>query len=398
VRRIGVAIVGAGPYGLSLAAHLAERGLESAVFGRPMAFWDTIARAAPERYLKSYCFGADIPVPGAAGFSDWSRARGLETFEPCAIADFVEYGLDLQRRFVPNVTHSMVASIRRDGGEFLLGTEAGDAFVAERVIVATGLSCFERIPPELAALPEELLLHSNAVRDFRRYRGRRVAVIGGGQSALEAAALVHEAGGEAELIVREPFIRWMSRVPRERSLLKKLRSPISRLGAGPKAWILTNLPGACRLVPDGPRIRFLHRHLPPEGAWWLRPRVVGIVPTRLATVIRRAAVLGGEVVLALATEGASIRESRYDAAIAATGFRPDLDRLAFLGHELRRGLRRIERAPRLDENFQSSIPGLYFVGPASAASFGPLFRFVVGAHYTSATLAGHLAGAKRWAA
>jgi NADPH-dependent 2,4-dienoyl-CoA reductase/sulfur reductase-like enzyme len=109
-------------------------------------------------------------------------------------------------------------------------------------------------------------------------------------------------------------------------------------------------------------------------------------------------VLGGEVVLALATEGASIRESRYDAAIAATGFRPDLDRLAFLGHELRRGLRRIERAPRLDENFQSSIPGLYFVGPASAASFGPLFRFVVGAHYTSATLAGHLAGAKRWAA
>jgi thioredoxin reductase len=398
VNKTRVAIVGAGPYGLSLAGNLASRGLEISLFGKPMAFWEAIARAAPERYLKSYCFGADIPVPEAPGFSDWSRARGLETFEPCAISDFVEYGLDLQRRFVPLETESMLASIGMTGAKFLLLTQAGDQFVAEHVIVATGLSYFERIPLQLAALPKDLLLHSNAVRDYRRYRGKRVAIIGGGQSALEAAALVHEAGGEAELIVRERFIRWMSRVPRERNLLKKLRSPISRLGSGPKAWVLTNLPGACRLVPDGPRIRFLHGHLPPEGAWWLRSRVEGVVSTRLATVVRGAGMVGEQVALTLSTEGGSIEESRYDAVIAATGFRPDVDRLSFLGRDLRAQMRRIDRAPRLDENFQTSVPGLYFVGPASAASFGPLFRFVVGAHYTAATLAGHLAGMKRRAA
>jgi thioredoxin reductase len=398
VNRTTVAIVGAGPYGLSLAANLASRGVETCLFGKPMAFWERIARAAPRRYLKSYCFGADIPVPEAIGFSDWSRARGLETFEPCAISDFVDYGLDLRRRFVPSITESMLADIRMTGPKFLLRTEAGDELAAERVIIATGLAYFETIPRELGSLPKELLLHSNAVTDYRSYRGKRVAIVGGGQSALEAAALVHEAGGEAELIVRDRLIRWMTRQSRERNLLERLRSPISGLGSGPKAWILTNLPGACRLVPDGPRINFLRRHLPPEGAWWLRPRVDGIVSTRLATVVRGAAVVGEQVTLTLSTNGASAHEGRYDSVIVATGFRPDVDRLSFLGRALREEVRRIDRAPRLDQNFQSSVPGLYFAGPSSAASFGPLFRFVVGAHHTAATLVGHLADRKRKAA
>ncbi|HVO03165.1 MAG TPA: NAD(P)-binding domain-containing protein [Candidatus Cybelea sp.] len=393
-----VAIVGAGPYGLSLAASLAATGVDVALFGRPMAFWETIARAAPERYLKSYCFGADIPVPEPVSFSDWSRARGLESFEPCAMSDFVDYGLDVQRRYVPFVNQAPVENVRASGSRFLLRTESGEEMLAERVVVATGLACFEHVPRELAALSSDLVRHSNAIASYAVYRGKRVAVVGGGQSALEAAALVHEAGGEPELIVRERFIRWMSRTPRERSLLRKLRSPISGLGSGPKAWVLTNLPGACRLLPDGPRIEFLRRHLPPEGAWWLRPRVDGVVSTRLATVVRAAATAGAEVVLTLATENEPDVEGRYDSVIAATGFRADIDRLPFLGRELRDRIRRIDGAPRLDRHFQSSAAGLHFVGPASAASFGPLFRFVVGAHHTTATLVGHIADKRRKAA
>lgn len=363
-----------------------------------MAFWERIAQAAPERYLKSYCFGADIPMPGGIGFSDWSRLRGLETFEPCAISDFVAYGTDLQRRFVPSITESMLANIRLIGPDFLLRTEAGEEILAEQVIVATGLACFETIPRQLACLPNELLRHSNAITDYRSYQGKRVAIVGGGQSALEAAALVHEAGGEAELIVRDRSIRWMSQQPVERSLIAKLRSPLSGLGSGPKAWVLTNLPGACRLVPDGPRIRFLHRHLPPEGAWWLRPRVDGVVCTLLSTVVLGAAEVGGRVSLTLSTGGASKHESRYDSVIAATGFRPDVGRLSFLDDDLRAQVRRIDRAPRLDQRFQSSVPGLYFVGPSSAASFGPLFRFVVGAHYTTQAIVSHLIDRKKAAA
>jgi thioredoxin reductase len=398
VNKVEVAVVGSGPYGLSIAANLASRGVATALFGKPMAFWDTIARAAPERYLKSYCFGADIPVPESIGFSDWSEARGLETFEPCAMRDFVDYGLELQRRFVPFAQESDIVDIRKIGHIFLLRPETGEEVLASHVVVATGLSRFELVPRELTALPAELLLHSNGVKDYRRYKGKHVAVIGGGQSALEAAALVHEAGGEAELIVRDQKIRWMSRLIRERSLLKKLRSPISGLGSGPKAWVLTNLPGACRLVPDGPRINFLHRHLPPEGAWWLRSRVEGKVSTLLGTTVNGASIAGDKVALSLSGDVGSGKERRYDATIAATGFRAAVERLSFLAPDLRDQVRCVDHSPRLDRHFQSSVPGLYFVGPASAASFGPLFRFVVGAHHTTATLTRHLADGKRHAA
>jgi hypothetical protein len=393
-----VAIIGAGPYGLSLAAHLAGRGVETCVFGKPMAFWQTIARAAPERYLKSYCFGTDIPMPQAVGFSDWSRARGLEAFEPCAMGTFADYGLDLQRRFVPFVRETMLLNVGMEGRKFLLQAEDGEALLADRVIIATGLSGFEQIPGSLAALPAALMRHSNAIEDYAGYRGQRVAIVGAGQSALEAAALVREAGGAAELIVRERSIRWMSRLPQERSLFQRLRSPISGLGSGPKAWILTNVPGACRFLPDGPRTDFLRRHLPPEGAWWLKPRVDGVVSTLLATVVQAAAVSGDQVALTLSTDGGPAKTNRYDCVIAATGFRPDVERLRFLAPALRDQVGRIDRAPRLDRHFQSAVPGLYFVGPASAMSFGPLFRFVIGTYHTTATLVGRLAGKRRKAA
>jgi thioredoxin reductase len=390
-----VAIIGAGPYGLSLAASLANRGVDVCVFGKPMAFWKTIARAAPARYLKSYCFGTDIPVPQSVGFSDWSRARGLEAFEPCAMSDVAEYGLDVQRRFVPFVREAMLLNVGMAGRKFLLHSEDGEELIAERVIIATGLSCFEHVPEALSALPAALMRHSNAIEDYAAYRGKRVAIVGGGQSALEAAALVHEAGGAAELIVREGSIRWMTRLPQERTLLQRLRSPISGLGSGPKAWLLTNLPGACRLLPDGSRTDFLRRHLPPEGAWWLKPRVEGNVSTLLATAVSAAKASGEEVTLTLSAHGGSGETRRYDSVIAATGFRADVDRLGFIAQELRDQVHRIDRAPRLDQHFQASVPGLYFVGPASAMSFGPLFRFVVGTYHTTATLVGCLAGKKR---
>jgi thioredoxin reductase len=385
--RTEVAIIGAGPYGLSLAAHLAAAGIETRIFGRPMAFWETIAGAAPERYLKSYCFGTDIPMPvngvaNGARFSDWSAARGLESFEPCAMSAFRDYGLDLQRRLVPFLTATDVASVVALDGGFHLETATGESLRAEQVVVATGLSLFETVPAELKGLPPTHLQHSNAVRDYGVYRGRRVAILGGGQSALEAAALVREAGGLPELIVREPAIRWMSRMPRRRSLLRRLRSPLSGLGSGPKAWVLTNLPGLCRLLPDGPRVDFLQRHLPPEGAWWLRPRVEGLVPTHLGAAITGARMQGDAVAIALSS-GATLE---CDAVIAATGFRVDVDRLGFLAPALRQRIARLAGAPRLDARFQSSVPGLFFAGPSSAVSFGPLFRFVIGAGYTSATL------------
>ena len=245
-----VAIIGAGPYGLSLASHLAHRGVSHRVFGRPMAFWAHVAAAGGERYLKSFCFGTSIstPVPGYT-FADYNTPRGLETFEPCSMANFADYGRWFQESQVPWVEPEDVVGVETEGDGYRVSLQGGTSFKASRVVVATGLAGFATIPQPLAPLPPTHLTHSSRVDDFRVFKGRSVAVVGAGQSALEAVALLLEVGATPQLIAREDKILWQTRVRAQRSLWRKIRSPISGLGTGPKAWALTNFPGLVRHVP-----------------------------------------------------------------------------------------------------------------------------------------------------
>ena len=389
-----IAIIGAGPYGLSLAAHLAARNIEHRIFGRPMQFWSKVAQAGDERYLKSYCFGTDLstPTPGFS-FADYNRPRGLETFEPCSMANFTAYGQWFQQKNVPWVEPSDVAHVAPHSDGFALTLASGERLFALHVVVATGLANFAHVPGALASLPPELAIHSSHITSFSAFKGRRVAVIGAGQSALEAAALLQEAGASPELLVRAATVHWHQRVtPGRRSLWRRLRSPISNLGTGPKAWALCEFPGAMHQIPAAWRIEFVRRHLPPEGAWWLRPRVVDRVPMHFETSIAAASEQGGRVALKLNDAGAGItRKLDVDHVIAGSGFIIDVDRMHFLDPKLRAAVTRLERSPDLDANFQSSVPGLYFIGPTSAMSFGPLFRFVAGAEYTSRIVAASLA-------
>jgi cation diffusion facilitator CzcD-associated flavoprotein CzcO len=191
-----VVIVGAGPYGLSLGAHLSASGVAYRIFGTPMAFWSKIAKAAPERFLKSFAFGTDISAPVTrAGFSEWCSDRGYEAFEPCAMAHFAEYGMWFQRKFVTNLETCRVNHICREGNGFQIGLSNGETLVCDCVVIATGLEYFEKIPEVFSELPLKLVRHSNSIEDYQTFSGLEVAVVGAGQSALEAAALVREAGG-----------------------------------------------------------------------------------------------------------------------------------------------------------------------------------------------------------
>ena len=251
-----VAIIGAGPYGLSIAAHLAARNVEHRIFGRPMQFWSQITDAGGERYLKSFCFGTNIssPVPGSS-FSDYSTPQGLETFEPCSMGQFTAYGLWFQQRNVPWVEPVNVSRVEKQGDAFAVTLENGDCMNATHVVVATGLDYFYHLPRALATLPPNLATHTSKITRFAEYKGRDVAVIGAGQSALEAAALLNEAGARPILLVRASSILWHSRYSRERSLWQRMRAPLSGLGVGPKAWALTNLPGAAHRMPSRWRTR-----------------------------------------------------------------------------------------------------------------------------------------------
>lgn len=390
--KTSIAIIGAGPYGLSLAAHLAARNVEHRIFGRPMLFWSQIAEAGGERYLKSYCFGTNIstPTPGFS-FANYSEPRGLETFEPCSIGDFANYGRWFQKRNVGWLERIDVAQIALLPDGLAVTLADGERFVATTVVIATGLSCFAALPRVLTSLPPSLVTHTSRIARFAAFEGRDIAVIGAGQSALEAAALLHEVGARPQLLARKDSILWQTRVSQLRSLWRRLRSPISGLGTGPKAWALTQFPGAMHRFPQAWRTRFVKNHLPPEGAWWLRERVENRVPIHNGTMVVEAREAAGRVVLRLrdAKDG-SDRELVVDHVIAGTGYDINVERLEFLHPKLRCAIQRLERAPRLNDIFESSVPGLHFVGPASAMSFGPLFRFVVGAEYTARILSQHL--------
>lgn len=383
-----VAIIGAGPYGLSIAAHLAGRKIEHRIFGRPMQFWNQIAEAADKRYLKSYCFGTNLscPSPGFS-FADYNTPRGLETFEPCSMGNFAAYGRWFQENKVPWAEPVDVLHVSRAGDRFALILSNGEHCFADQVIVATGLASFSNVPRALSSLPSNRIRHTSEITEFSSFKGRRVAVLGAGQSALEAAVLLHEAGAEPALLVREQSISWHSRVQRKRSLWRRLRSPITGLGTGPKAWALTRFPRALHRMPDTFRTRFVKTHLPAEGAWWLRERFEGNVPVHFGTEVVAARETQGGVALTVRdARQQTNREMMFDRVIAGSGYTVDVDKLTFLDAALRQKIRRIERSPKLNATFESSVPGLRFVGAASAMSFGPLFRFVVGAEYTAQTI------------
>jgi FAD-dependent urate hydroxylase len=387
-----VVIIGAGPYGLSMAAHLAARKIEHRIFGKPMRFWSQIAAAGNRRYLKSFCFGTNLsaPTPGFS-FADYNQPRGLETFEPCSISNFADYGHWFQQSVVPQVEPTDVVSVAPRGEGFEVILEGGESVTTDQVVVATGLACFANVPSPLASISADLAVHSSKVKAFSSYQGRSVAVIGAGQSALEAAALLHEAGAHPRLLVRDHAVHWHRRILENRNLWRRLRSPITGLGTGPKAWALTRFPGAMHRMPTSLRTRFVSSHLPAEGAWWLRERVEKLIPIDFGITVVEAREQAGALVLQLQSAGGLKRDHKTDHVIAGSGYITDVDRLEFLDPKLRYEIQRTGSAPKLDNTFECSVPGLRFVGPASAMSFGPLFRFVVGADYTARTVSKRLA-------
>jgi thioredoxin reductase len=391
-----VAIVGAGPYGLSLAAHLRASGVRFRIFGQPMQTWRAMP---PGMFLKSFGFATTVYTPDRRDdFVTYSRDRNLETNEPCAIADFARYGVWAQKRRIPELEEVNVTGVARDGEGFLVTLADGERFHARRLVVAVGVTHFAESPSELRGLARDLASHTSDHSSYDGFAGKDVCVVGGGQSAFEAARLLVAAGARPQLLVRAPEVSFSEKMADHRSLWARLRHPQSVLGPGLKNWVLENLPLLMHFVPDRWRVPFVKSHLGPQGAWWLRDHIVDKVPIHTRCAIVSAAPRDGRLALRVRSGNESEREIMTDHVVAATGYVVDVDRLGFLSADLRRQVDRIERGPRLDMRFQSSVPGLYFIGFASSLSFGPLFRFVAGADYTSRVLTRAFHGEARKAA
>ncbi len=395
MERTDVVIVGAGPNGLALASHLRRRNVEHVVFGDPMTTWrDHMPKGM---CLKSEPYGSDIAAP-SRGYQvkDYCARSGDEYVDrawPLPRETFVAYGEWYARTLVPYVRRTQVTEIAARESGFSVLTETGHELRARRVVVATGLMPFSHVPALLGRLPSDLVTHSTAHADLGAFSGRRVAVVGSGQSGLETAALLYEAGAQVEVIGRDRELEWNPEPVDRAKPFAFARWPMTPMCEGWNCWRFVHLPDAFRRLPRHVRADKAFRTFGPAGAWWLKDRVVGKFPVHLGSRIIEAVPSGST--LRVVVDGTRRRESNYDHVIACTGFRVDVRKLDFLSAATRAALAVYAGAPVLSGSFESSVPGLFFTGSMAAASFGPNMRFLSGSHFSARRLSKSLAGKRR---
>jgi thioredoxin reductase len=390
---VDVAVIGAGPYGLSVAAHLQASGLDVRTFGRSMETWST--RMPKGMRLKSEGFASSLSDPDSRfSLADYCKQQGCEYADvglPVPLDRFVSYGHAFEQRFVPGLEDKLVVAIRQAAGAFEVRLDDEETVTARRVVMAVGLGHFDRVPPLFDGLPKEFVTHSSRHSTLDHFKEREIAVIGAGASALDLAALLHQAGAAVHVVARDSVIRFHDPPEIPRAPWKRIRFPMTGIGSGWKPLFCAAAPSLFRQLPERFRLRVVERLLGPAPAWFIKNETVGHVRFHLGASVSRAAIDHHRVRLHLRDHAGVESALHVDHVIAATGYKVDLDRLPFLDPALRAGIRRVAQAPALSANFESSVPGLYFVGTASANTFGPLMRFVYGTGFTARRLTRHLA-------
>jgi cation diffusion facilitator CzcD-associated flavoprotein CzcO len=394
-----VAVVGAGPYGLSIASHLGARGIAHRIFGAPMHTWRT--QMPQGMFLKSEGFASGLYEPsGRFTLGAYCAEAGVPYADigvPTPRETFVDYGIAFQRRYVPELELVDVTGIAPAPGGFRLRLASGGSLQARRVVLAVGISHFAHMPAELAGVPAELVTHSSQHPHFDDLAGREVVVLGAGASAMDCAALLVRAGASVRVLARAPAIHFHNGpMTLPRPLLDRLRAPLSGLGPGWRSRLCTDAPLLFHAMPERFRLKVVDRHLGPAPGWWTRPMVEGQVALHLGQRIAAAAEAAGRLRLDLVGADGTRSRMEADHLIAATGYHADVRRLGFLSPGL--AFRTAGDAPVLSRNFESSVPGIYFVGPAAANSFGPVARFAFGAGFAARRLTRHLAGRRMAAA
>lgn len=387
---INVAIVGAGPYGLSVAAHLRSCGIPFRIFGRVMDSW--LDHMPEGMKLKSDGFASSIYDPESKfTLKKFCASRGIEygdTGVPVRLQTFTDYGIAFRDQMVPELEDKMVVSIEPAPQGFTLRLDSGEVFDARNVVLAVGITHFAFVPSVLTGLPSEFVSHSYNHKKLDDLVGQSVAVVGGGASALDLAALLREKGVDVQLISRRESLKFHS-VPtgKPRSRWQRLRHPQSGLGPGMRSWFFSYMPAAFYWLPKRLRLHLVRTTLGPSGGWFVKETVMTKVPLMLGHTPVSAKVEDGKVRLRIAGKDGAQRDVVVDRVIAATGYRVDIDRLQFLSPEIRSRLARIDGSPELSTRFESSMPGLYFVGVAAANTFGPLMRFAYGANFSARSVA-----------
>jgi thioredoxin reductase len=380
-----VVVIGTGPYGLSAASHLKKLGMDVRIFGKPMDFWSNKMPAG--MLLRSPRIASNLSDPGHQySLEAYESSAGVPARAPLPLETFVDYGLWFRQQLGSILDEREIKSVSRTNSGFRIELEDGESFQTQRVVVAAGIGPFARIPAVFSALPPAQVSHCYQGCDVKSFRGKRVAVIGAGQSALECAALLHESGADVELLVRNPILRWIGNAP----LLHKL-GPFSELlysshDVGPAGISrLVAYPNVVKHIPVGLRDKIRKRAVRSAGSRWLPARLKD-VKVSTSRYVTEAISAGSSVDLKL--DDGSRRSA--DHVLLGTGYTVDISKYPFLSRDLVAQVDQFDGYPRLTSGFRTSVPGLHFIGATAARSFGPLLYFVAGTEFASNELAAHL--------
>lgn len=387
-----VIILGAGPYGLSAAAHLRTiSGLDVRVFGKPMSFWD--CNMPMGMLLRSGWDATQIADPThSLTLEAFQAASGKRFSKPVPLERFVQYGQWYQRQVLPDLDHREIVRVGGSPRGFQVILGDGESFHSHRVVVAAGIHSFAWRPPEFENVDSSLASHTSEHRDLGQFAGQQVLVIGSGQSALESAALLYEAGADVEVAARAHQIHWLQGWAsttlhwRLGSFVRNLLYAPTDVGPAGISQLMAR-PDLLRKLPRRLQDKLKERAVRPAGARWLVKRLEK-VPIRLGRSIVSVTSLGER--LKVRFDDGSERNVQH--VLLGTGYCVDISKYSFLAPELVQSIRLVNGYPMLQAGLETSVPGLHILGAPAAWSFGPLMQFVSGTHFASRALIRHIAG------
>lgn len=358
---IDIAIIGAGPYGISIGAHAEKENLNYKVFGLPMQFWKV--KMPPEMFIRTLIEYTGLSDPNNKyTIAAFAKEKGITLSYPIRRTIWVDYGMWFIEKTNVDIQPTIITDITRTDNYYQLKTIEGKKYKAKHIVIAVGLTNAQYIPKELCGFPKQLVSHSSEHTTFHKFSGKDIAVIGGGQSAWEAAGLANEAGANVHLIYRRP----------------NRLSPDKNLNAEQQKLI-----GKYYSLTDDEKAKVEEKFSRPTVSDFLLPLVEGKVK-QIPNSSIKSIEIDKERKLKITTN--KRLELTVEHVIAATGYRFSVHKLDFLHHIIDEIKTNPYGEPIVDEHFQSTLANVYFVGPAAAFSHGPPFRFIAGVWHAASTL------------
>jgi cation diffusion facilitator CzcD-associated flavoprotein CzcO len=367
-RHTELLIIGAGPFGLAMAAYASHHHMDYLVVGHPMSFWHT--HMPQGMCLRSACdWHLDpLKIHTIEAYLHTQQLRPADV-EPLSRDVYVRYALwfQQQKRIEPLCMSVEQLNSSPDAPHIFEAILAdGEMITARNVLLAVGFQYFQHIPDELAqTIPPGYFLHTCDCVRFDAFQGKRCLIIGGRQSAFEWAALLHEHGAAA------------IHVSHRHATPEFRRSDWSWVG--PLVEAMVDDPGWFRRLTVEEK-QALNQRFWAEGRLklepWLKPRIdhdpIKIWPTSQVVSCQQLPQGALEVTLSVG------ERLTVDHFILATGYQVNMANIPFLrrGNILPR-LQRHNGYPVLDEHFQSNLPGLFITSMAATQDFGAFFAFTV---------------------